>query len=161
MNKDELSNNFRNQKKNLAKLKLKRKKLSKLLNEKSRIKGQVPDTTITNTTELNNDIRSKNQINSKVENSALRKITRLEELEDEIFDTRCQINDLKEVTTDTRIRFEALTEREQEIIKAFYFEGNTYEEIGNILYFDLFKQTRDRKTIKKIIENAIDKMIKI
>ena len=82
-------------------------------------------------------------------------------MEDEIFYLKRQINDLEDIVEDTRIRFESLSYKKKKIIEAYFFEGQTMEEIGNILYFQLFKQTRNQKTIKKIIESAQNEMLKI
>ena len=110
---------------------------------------------------MNNNIRSKNKISSKVEDAVVNKLTEIEELEAEIkkveYDILCIEDDIEE----TRIRLEALTYREQEIVKAHYFEGRNYEEIGETVYFELFQQYRTGDTIKRIITQSINKMANI
>ena len=43
----------------------------------------------------------------------------------------------------------------------YFVDGRTYEDIGNNLYFKLFNQTRDKDTIKRIVEKALKKMINL
>ena len=58
-------------------------------------------------------------------------------------------------------RIEALKYRERKLLEAYYIEGRTYEDIGNNVYFTLFSQTRDKDTIKRIVDRAIKKMMKL
>ena len=65
MNKDELSINLRKYKKNIASLSLKRRKLTRLINELAELKQEKTETSITSRPGINNDIRSKNQVGIK------------------------------------------------------------------------------------------------
>lgn len=161
MTKDELICNLKNFKKNISSRELKERKLNKLLLNLHRLKNETPGTPIASAPGINNDIRSKNKISTKVENAVVNKLTEIGELEAEIkkveYDILCIEDDIEE----TRIRLEALTYREQEIVKAHYFEGRNYEEIGETVYFELFQQYRTGDTIKRIITQSINKMANI
>ena len=72
-------------------------------------------------------------------------------------------NEIKELNTkleEVDIRLEGLRKKEREILIAYYIEGNSYEEIGNITYYKLYNQTRSEEAVKKIIQRAIEKISK-
>ncbi len=161
MTKDELVCNLKNYKKNISSKKLKERKFNKLLLKLHRLKNEIPEAPVSSAPGINNDIRSKNKISNKVENAVVTKITEIEELEDEILDLRADIQKLDDNIEDVRIRLDALNFKESKFIEEYYFNGRSYKEIGNIVYFDLYKQTRSEKTIKKEIENIVEKMTKI
>lgn len=161
MTKDELICNLKNHKENLASLKLKRKSLKKKEKKLKILQSETRETNITSSTGVNNDIKSQNKIGNKVEIAVINKLTEIEELKKEISDLKKDIFILTEYTEDTKIRLEALNFKEYKFVEAYFFQGRIYEEIGNILYFELFKQTRSEDSVKRTIDNAIKKMIKL
>ena len=48
-----------------------------------------------------------------------------------------------------------------DFIEEYYFNGRTYEEIGNKVYYELYNQTRNSQAIKRTIKTAINKMLKL
>lgn len=161
MTKDELIEDLKKYKENIASLKLKKKSLRKKEKKLKTLQKQIPETSLGSATGINNDIRSKNKVGNKVESAVVNKLTEIEELKEDIIKLKENIFILKERTEDVRIRLEALSIKEYKFVEAYYFQGRTYEEIGNILYFELYKQTRDKDTIRNIVERAIQKMMKL
>lgn len=161
MTKDELIFNLKNYKENIASLKLKKRALKKREKRLKVLQSQVPETSLGSATGINNDIRSKNKVGNKVESAVVGKLTEIDELKEDITKLKKDIFILTEHTEDVRIRLEALSFKEYKFIEAYYFQGRTYDEIGNILYLELYKQTRSEDTIKKTLHNAITKMIKL
>ena len=111
------------------------------------------------------DIHSKNSISNKTEKTALDTIElnekEIKEAEERIKELTLEIEELEDKVTETSIRLSALKYKEKEILYAFYVEGRGYEDIGNNLHFKLFNQTRDSEAIKKIVEKATNKMLKL
>lgn len=161
MTKEEMNHNLKNFKKNISSLEIKKRKKDKLSNELIKLRLEHTETPISLAPGINNDIRSKNKVSNKVENAVVNKISKIEELEDEIYYLKLKILELEDNTEDVRIRLKSLNFKESKFIEEYYFNGRTYEEIGNIVYFDLFKQTRSGKTIKKEIENIVEKLAEI
>lgn len=143
-------------KENKAKLNIKLKEL-----KTARIKLNNCEDTETNLTSsfgINQDIHSKNQISNKVLKKVEENETKREELKIKIEALEKEIRDLREKVEAVDDRLEGLKYKEREILIGYFIDGRTYEDIGNNLYFKLFNQTRDKDTIKKIVENAIKKM---
>ena len=44
---------------------------------------------------------------------------------------------------------------------AYYVDGYTYDYIGNIVYWNLFHQTRSERQIKRMIERSTEKIISL
>lgn len=159
MNKEELILLLKEYKENKARLNIKLKEL-----KSARIKLKSCDdveTSMTASYGINQDIHSKNQISNKVLKKVEENETRREQLREEIKELEDSVKDLKEKVEAVEDRLECLKYREKELLSAYYIEGRTYEDIGNNLYFKLFNQTRDKDTIKGIVENALEKMINL
>lgn len=161
MSKDELIEILKNYKENVAKLKL--RKLEKRKYEKRLKEYRRLDSAVTSSFGINQDIHSKNKISNKTEKTAIDTIEKnekeIEEAKKKIIELEAEISELEIIVLEAEIRLEALKYKEKEILYAYYVEGRTYEDIGNNLYFRLFNQTRDKDTIKDIVENAAKKMI--
>lgn len=159
MTREELVQLLKEYKQNKAKLKVKLKEL-----KMARIKLKDCDdieTTVTTLYGENQDIHSQNKISNKV----LRKI---EENDSKRLEIEKEIEDLEKIVKELRCKVEAVEDRleglyskEKELISAYYIDNKSYEEIGSHLYFELYNQTRNWETIKKSIEKAMKKMIKI
>lgn len=118
------------------------------------------ETKITTSYKENSSGRT-NIVNNTVESSIIRKEEKVKELEKEKIELEAENIILKSKIEDVEIFLKALKFKEKIVIKEHYIEGNSYEDIGNRVYWDLFRQTRDGQTIKKIADRAIAKMLKI
>ena len=159
MNKEELILLLKEYKENKARLNIKLKEL-----KSARIKLKSCDdveTSMTASYGINQDIHSKNQISNKVLKKVEENETRRERLREEIKELEDRVKELREKVEAVDDRLECLKYREKELLKAYHIEGRTYEDIGNNLYFELFNQTRDKDTIKGIVENALEKMLNL
>ena len=102
-----------------------------------------------------------NVISNKIEDCLERKEERIKELEEEKIKLEAENIIIKSRIEDVEILLKALKFKEKTIIVEHYIEGNSYEDIGNRVYWNLFKQTRGGEAIKKIADRAIEKMLKI
>ena len=158
MSKTELIQLLKDYKENKAKLNI---RLKELKNCRIKLKNLETETNLTTSYGINQDIHSKNKISNKVLDKVEQKDTKKSELEEEIKELEKTIRELREKVEVIDDRLEGLRYKERELLHAYYIEGRTYEDIGNNLYFQLFSQTRDKDTIKKIIDNATQKMISL
>ena len=159
MEKDEFINLLKQYKENKAKLTI---KLKELKNIRITLKNYNDiDTKMTTSFGINQDIHSKNQISNKVLNKIEENETKREELLIKIGKLEDKVKELREKVEAVDDRLEGLKYKEKQLLVAYYIDGRSYEEIGNQLYFQLFNQTRSWETIKKIIEKATNKMIKL
>lgn len=163
MTKEKLIELLRQYKENIAKLKLRRlekKQCERRIKQYKRLESNT-----TGIVGTNNDIHSKNKISNKTEKTVIDMIelneNEIKEAKKRIIELEAEIEELETIVAETQIRLEALKYKEKEILCAYYVEERTYEDIGNNLYFKLFSQTRDTETIKKIVEKATKKMIKL
>lgn len=159
MTKEELIELLKEYKQNKAKLNIKLKEL-----KTTRIKLKFCEDTEINTTTAygeNQNIHSKNKISDKVLNKIEQNDTRRLELEAEIENLEEIVKNLRNKVEAVEDRLEALKYKERELLYAYYVEGRTYEDIGNNLYLRLFAQTRDKDTIKRIVEKATQKMLNL
>ena len=163
MTKEVLIKLLKEYKENIAKLEL-RKRDKRKCEERLRHYKTIETSTTANLG-INCDIHSKNQISNKVERAVLDTIEinekEKQEAEEKIKEYEKEIEELKDKVDETSIRLSALKYKEKEMLYAYYIEERTYEDIGNKLYFQLFNQTRDKDTIKKIIDKATVKMMNL
>ena len=159
MTKSELIELLKSYKENKAKLNI---RLKELKSARMKLKSlEDIDYTLSVSYGLNQDIHSKNKISDKVGNQVEQNDTKTIELQKEIEDLEKIVRELRDKVESVDDRLEGLRYKERELLYAYYIEGRTYEDIGNNLYFKLFNQTRDKDTIKKIIEKATQKMISL
>lgn len=163
MTKEKLIELLKQYKENVAKLKLRRlekKQCERRLKQYKRL-----DSNTTSLVGINQDIHSKNKISNKTEKTVIDTIEtnarEIEEAKERIKELEAEIEELEIIVAETQIRLESLKYKEKEILYAYYVEGRTYEDIGNNLYFKLFNQTRDKDTIKDIVENATKKILNL
>ena len=97
----------------------------------------------------------------KTKNNIKSILLQKEELKKQLIETENIINDLNIKIEEVEIRLESLRKKEKEILIDYYVEGNTYEQIGNYTYYNLYGQTRSDKAIQKIIEKATQKMVEL
>ena len=137
MNKSELIELLKSYKENKAKLNIKLKDL-----KSARIKLKYINNTETSMTTVygtNQDIHSKNQISDKVSRKVEENDTKRIELEKKIEELEEEDRELREKVDTVEDRLEGLKFKEREILTAYYVEGMTAEDIGNRLYFQLFR----------------------
>lgn len=158
MTKETLILLLKQYKENKAKLKLKLREKEKLLRKIEQLK----DITISvSSTEINNDIHSKNSISDKVGNNAVDNIDKENEYREELDIIEAEIIELNESIEEIDIRLDALKYKEKQILIAYYIDGCTYEDIGNRVYWELFKQTRSSRHIQRMIERSTEKIINL
>ena len=159
MTREDLIVYLKEYKQNKAKLNIKLKELKTV---RIQLKYcEDAETSLTSSFGINQDIHSKNQISNKVLRKVEENETKREELQTKIEKLEKEIRDLREKVEAVEDRLEGLKYKEKEILSAYCIDGRTYEDIGNNLYFKLFNQTRDKDTIKKIVENAVKKMMNL
>ena len=151
MTKQQLILLLKQYKENKARLKLKLREKERILRQLESIKEIDLKTS---NLELNSDIRSKNSISDKVGNYATDNTDKEHDLRLEL-----EIIELNSKIEEIDIRLEGLRKRDKEILIAYYVEGYTYKDIGNIIYYNLYQQTRSEDTIKKMIQRATEKII--
>lgn len=163
MTKEEMIELLTEHKENQAKLELKRykkKKYEERLKKYKRIESST-----TSSMGLNQDIHSKNKISNKTENAVIETIElnekEIEEAKIKIKELTKEIEELEEKVAETNIRLKCLKYKEKQILCAYYVDGRSYEDIGKNLYFKLFNETREVKSIKTIIKKATEKMINL
>jgi len=159
MNKDELIVLLKEYKENKAKLII---KLKELKTKRIQLKAcEEIETSLTSSYGVNQDIHSKNKISDKVLKRIEENDHKRQEFESEIKKLENIVKELRYKTETVEDRMKALKYKERKIFEAYYIEGRSYEEIGTQLYFELFKQTRNWETIKKITEKALNKIINL
>lgn len=159
MTREDLIIYLKEYKENKAKLNIKLKEL-----KTARIKLNYcddPETSLTSSLGINQDIHSENQISNKVLRKVEENETKREELQIKIKKLESEIRNLREKVESVEDRLDGLKYKEREILIGYFVDGRTYEDIGNNLYFKLFNQTRDKDTIKRIVEKALKKMINL
>ncbi len=159
MTKQELIELLKSYKENKAKLNIKLKEL-KLARIKLKSCEDI-DTSLTTSYGINQDIHSKNKITNKVLQKIENNDKRKQELKQEIEDLEEIVKSLRDKVEAVDDRLEGLKYKEKQLLIAYHIDGRSYEEIGNQLYFQLFNQTRNWETIKKIIDKATSKMINL
>ena len=102
-----------------------------------------------------------NIIGNSIEACIEKKEEKIKELEEEKIELEAENIVIKNRIEDVEILLKALKFKEKTIIVEHYIEGNSYEDIGNRVYWNLFKQTRDARTIQRIADRAIEKMLKL
>lgn len=161
MTKEELIKSLKEYRENKSKLRLRKRELEKV--EKILIKNRHPELEkgITNTYGINKDIRSINNISNKIENAIISNEEKQLQILKQKKDLEKEIEELKSKIEDVKIALKSLKFKERIIIREHYIEGNSYEDIGNRIFWNIFGQTREKETIKKIADRAIEKILKI
>lgn len=158
MTKEQLVVLLKRYKENKAKLKLKLKEKERVIRKIEQVK-EVSISAVR--TEINNDIHSKNSISDKVGNNAADNIDKENEYREELDVIEAEIIELNESIEEIDIRLDALKYKEKQILIAYYIDGCTYEDIGNRIYWELFKQTRSSRHIQRMIEKSTEKIINL
>ena len=159
MSKDELIQLFDNNKEDISKY----EKNKKRIREIDYIIKKLKENNETKTTTSYKEISSgkTNTINNTVEDCIKKKDEKIRELEEEKTELEAENIMLKSKIEDVEIVLKALKFKERTIIVEHYIEGNSYEDIGNRIFWKIFGQTRDWQTIKRIADKAMKKMLKL
>lgn len=159
MTRDDLIKLLDKNKEDIAKYEKNKKTIRDINKEIEKIKKRT-DTKITTTyKEIPNG--KTNTVNNTIENCIEKKEEEIEELEEKRIELEAENIIIKSRIEDVEILLKALKFKERTIIIEHFIEGNSYEDIGNRVYWNLFGQTRDGGTIKKIADRAIEKMLKL
>lgn len=158
MTKEQLILLLKKYKENKAKLKLKLKEKERLIRKIEQLK-EVSISAVR--TEINNDIHSKNSISDKVGNNAADNIDKENEYREELDIIEAEIIELNESIEEIDIRLDALKYKERQTLIAYYIDGYTYDYIGNVIYPELFDQTRSDRHIRRLIEKSTNKILEL
>lgn len=159
MTREELIQLFDKNNENVSKYTKNQKKIKEINKYIENIKKQN-DTKITMS--YNKILSGKtNTISNKIENSIEVKETKIEKLEEEKVKLEAENIILKSKIEDVEILLKSLKFKERTVIIEHYIEGNSYEDIGNRVYWNIFNQTRNWEAIKKIADRAMQKMLKM
>ena len=159
MTREDLIKLFDKNKEDISKYEKNKKRLKDINNTIEKIKKKV-DTKITTVFKEIPTGRT-NTISNTIEGCIEKKEEKIKELEEEKKKLEAENIILKSRIEDVEIYLKALKFKEKTIIIEHYIEGNSYEDIGNRVYWNLFNQTRGGEAIKKIADRAIEKMLKI
>ena len=158
MKKEQLILLLKNYKENKAKLKLRLRERQHILQKIENLK----DVSLSATRyEENGNIHSKNKMTDKVGTIVSEHLEIEADLKIELEKVENEVEELNIKLEEVDIRLESLKTKEKEVLVAYYIEGNSYEYIGNITYYNLFEQTRTVDCIKKIIANSLEKIAKL
>ena len=159
MNREDLITLFDKNKEDISKY----EKNKKIIRDINIIIEKIKKNTDTKVTATYKEIPSgnTNAISNTIEDCLERKEERIKELEEEKIKLEAENITIKSRIEDVEILLKALKFKEKTIIVEHYIEGNSYEDIGNRVYWNLFGQTRGGEAIKKIADRAIEKMLKI
>lgn len=159
MKREQLIELFDKNKEDLSKY----EKNKKTIREINKMIDKLKKNTDTKITTTYKEISSgaTNSISNTIQDCVEKKEERIKELEEEKAQLEAENVAIKSRIDDVEIFLKALKFKEKTIMVEHYIEGNSYEDIGNRVYWNLFKQTRDSQTIKRIADKAIEKMIKL
>lgn len=159
MTREELIELFDNNNETLSKYEKNKKRIKDINRNIEKIEKQSDTKVTTSYKEISSG--KTNAISSNIENTIERKEKTIEELKQEKTNLEAENEKLKSRVEDVEIVLKALKFKERTIIIEHYIEGNSYEDIGNRIFWKIFGQTRGWEAIKKIADRAIEKMLKI
>jgi len=159
MTKENLIELFDNNNETLSKYEKNKKRIKEINKNIERIKKQNDTKVTVSYKEISSG--KTNAISSNIENAIERKEKTIKELKEEKANLEAENEKLQSKIEDVEIALKALKFKERTIIIEHYIEGNSYEDIGNRVFWKIFGQTRGWEAIKKIADRAIEKMLKI
>jgi len=159
MSREELIELFDKNKQDISKYEKNKKRIKDIDDEVKKIKKNNQTKITTSYREISNG--NTNSISNTIESCIERKEEKIEKLEREKEELEAENIILKSRIEDVEIVLKALKFKEKIVIVEHYIEGNTYEDIGNRVFWRIYKQTRNWEAIKKISDRAIEKMLKI
>ena len=159
MTKEELIKLFDKNKEDVSKYEKNKKDIKKIDKDIEKIEKDYETRITTSYSEVSSG--KTNVINNKMENLIEKKEEKIEELKQRKEKLEAENSILEDKIEDVNIALRALKFKEKTIIYEKYIEGNSYEDIGNRVFWKIFGQTRSANAIQKIAEKAIQKMLKI
>ena len=158
MSKEELIKLFDKNKETISKYERNKKNIKQIEKE---IERTGKENEIKLTTTYKEVVSKTNLTPNRIENQLEKKEEKIKKLEEEKSMLEAENIILKSKIEDVEIALKALKFKEKTIIVEHYIEGNSYEDIGNRIFWKIFGQTRSANSIQKIAEKAILKMLKI
>ena len=153
-----LINLLKNYKENKVKLNI---KLKELKNKRIELKNLEVDITVSGINYDSEGIHTKNAITDKTGNSIAKTDARRIKLEEDITKLEEEVINIRKDIEIVEDRLEILTYKEKELLIARYIEECSYTDIGNRIYYQIYKETRSADAIKRIIQKALKKIEKI
>lgn len=159
MTREDLIELFDKNKEDVSKYEKNKKRIREINNEIEKIKKENTTKVTTSYKEISNG--KTNTVSNTIENCIERKEERIETLKEERKQLEAENIILKGKIEDVEIALKSLKFKEKTIIVEHYIEGNSYEDIGNRIFWQIYNQTRSANAIQKIAEKAMNKMLKI
>ena len=159
MTRNELVQLFDKNKEDVSKYEKNKKRIKEIDHIIKKLKENNETKTTTSYKEISSG--KTNIINNTIEDCIEKKDEKIRELEEEKTELEAENIILKSRIEDVEIVLKALKFKERTIIVEHYIEGNSYEDIGNRIFWKIFGQTRDWQTIKRIADKAMKKMLKL
>lgn len=159
MSKEELIKLFDKHKEDISKYEKNKKRIREIDDTINKIKNRSETKITTSYKETPNG--KTNTISNTIENCIEKKEEEIKKFEEEKVELEAENIILKSRIEDVEIVLKALKFKERTVIYEHYIEGNSYEDIGNRIYWKIFGQTRDGQTIKRIADEAMKKMTKL
>lgn len=159
MSKEELIKLFDKNKEDISKYEKNKKRIRDINDAIKKIKRNNETKITTSYKEISSG--KTNTTNNTIEDCIEKKDEKIRELEEEKTELEAENIILKSRIEDVEIVLKALKFKERTIITEHYIEGNSYEDIGNRVFWKIFGQTRDWQTIKRIADKAMKKMLKL
>jgi len=163
MEKEEMILALKKYKENKARLELKKKE--KKMYEKRLAGYEEIETSITGQIGVNLDIRAKNKTSDKVGEAVVNGIKdnedRIKDAKEKIKELEIIIEELEDKVEEVNIMLGALYYKEREILTAYYIDNRDAEEIGQNLYWQLYKRTCTAENIYRIIKKGTDILLRL
>lgn len=159
MNKEELVKLFDKNKEDVSKYEKNKKRIRDIDKVIEKIKKNNETKITTSYKEISSG--NTNITSNTIEDCIEKKEERIRELEEEKEGLEAENEILKGRIEDVEIALKALKFKERTIIIEHYIEGNSYEDIGNRVYWKIFGQTRSANAVQKIADKAINKILKM
>lgn len=161
MTKEELIELLKNNRENVASLKLRRIELKRFRKELQELEKSEAENNMSTSYGINNDIHSKNKIGDKVSQAIIRREEKIAELKQKIKDHEKEIKSLQEKVEEAEIRLNALRYKERKILIAYYVDGRKANEIARNLYYQLYGYPCSERGIYNIIEKATNTLLNL
>lgn len=159
--KEELIELLKNNREDIASLKLRKIDLKKYKKELSDLEKTELENNMSTSYGINNDIHSKNIISDKVSKTIIKHEEKIAELKQKIKEIEKEIEILEEKVTEAEIRLNGLKYKEREILTAYYVDGRQALEIGKNLYYQLYGYSCSENGIYKIIKKGTEILLKL
>lgn len=142
--------------KNNLELKLKTKKSEKRMYELNR--NGIEEIIDSKTTASYEEFIKTNNTSDSTSNISIKRIEENKKYTDKIEELEREISKLDYLLNCLVEKIKILSYKEKVLLEAKFVDKLQDYEIGNITYLRFFKQTRDERTIQRIIERALKKM---